>query len=115
VTLGAVANAAISHLAPVGKAEAATISPAANGEWGIQLGVFRAAAAAERVEREVSRLAFAKGKQPQILAPAAKEPLYRARLLYFSSQAARAACAELHKQHITCSVVSPSAVKVASR
>jgi D-alanyl-D-alanine carboxypeptidase len=114
-TLGAVASAAISHLAPVGKAEAATVSPTSSGDWGIQLGTFRAAAAAERVEREVARLAFAKGKQPQILAPAGREPLYRARLLYFSPQAARAACGELHKQHINCSVVSPTAVKVASR
>jgi D-alanyl-D-alanine carboxypeptidase len=113
-TLGAVASAAISHLAPVAKAEAAPIAPEANGGWAIQLGAFRAASAAERVEQEVSRLGFARGKQQQILAPGGGERLYRARLLNFSAQGARTACGELRKQHIDCSVV-PAGVKVASR
>ena len=114
VTLGAVAHAALSHLAPVGKAEAASVSPEPAEGWAIQLGAFRAEGAAERVEHEVARLGFARGKQPQILAPTGGERLYRARLLYFSPQAARAACGELHKQHIDCSIV-PAGVKVASR
>ncbi len=115
VTLGAVAKAAISHLAPVSRAEAAPVAAEPREGWGIQLGAFRAQGEAERVEHEVARLALAKGKQPQILAPAARERLYRARLLHFSPQAARAACGELHKKHINCSVVSVPGVKVASR
>jgi D-alanyl-D-alanine carboxypeptidase len=115
VTLGSVAKAALSHLAPVSRAEAAPVAVEPREGWGIQLGAFRAQAAAERVEHEVARLALAKGKQPQILAPAASERLYRARLLHFSPQAARAACGELHKKHIDCSVVSVTGVKVASR
>jgi D-alanyl-D-alanine carboxypeptidase len=113
-TLGAVAHAALSHLTPVAKAEAAPVLPEPGEGWAIQLGAFRAEAAAERVEHEVARLAFARGKQPQILAPTGSERLYRARLLYFSPPAARAACGELHKQHIDCSIV-PAGVKVASR
>jgi D-alanyl-D-alanine carboxypeptidase len=113
-TLGAVASAAISHLAPVSKAEAAPVAPEANGGWAIQLGAYRAASAAERVEQEVSRLGFARGKQAQILAPSGGERLYRARLVYFSAQGAHTACGELRKQHVDCSVV-PAGVKVASR
>jgi len=114
-TVAAVATAAISHLAPVSKAEAASIQPEPGESWAIQLGAFRGEAAAERVEHEVARMAVAHGKQPQILAPTGSERLYRARLLYFSSQAGRAACGELHRQHIDCSVVPATGVKVASR
>jgi D-alanyl-D-alanine carboxypeptidase len=112
--LGAVASSAISHLAPVSKAEAAPVASESHEGWGIQLGAFRAAAAAEHVEREVARLALARGKQAQTLAPSGSERLYRARFVYFSPQAARAACGELHKQHIDCSVVPVAGVKVAS-
>ena len=113
-SLGEVAAAAISHLAPVSSAEAAPATHEPSEGWGIQLGAFRAEAAAERVEREVAHFAWAKGKQVQILAPAAGERLYRARLLNFSPQAARVACGELHREHINCSVVQ-TGVKVASR
>ena len=113
-TVAAVASAALSHLAPVGKAEAATPTPEPREAWAIQLGAYRAEAAAERAEREVSRWAFARGKQWQTLAPEARERAYRARLLYFTEPAARAACGELHRQHIDCTVVQ-APVKVASR
>ncbi len=114
-TFGAVAKAAISHLAPVSRAEAAPVAAEPREGWGIQLGAFRVAAEAERVEHEVARLPLARGKQPQILAPAASEHLYRARLLNFSPQTARIACGELHKRHINCSVVPVTGVRVASR
>jgi D-alanyl-D-alanine carboxypeptidase len=113
-SLAAVAAAAVSHLAPVAKAEAAPVSPEPGQGWGIQMGAFRAESGAENVEREVARLAFARGKQAQILAPAGSEHLYRARLLYFTAAAARAACGELHRQRIDCSVV-PAGINVASR
>jgi D-alanyl-D-alanine carboxypeptidase len=112
--LGAVASAAASHLAPVSKAEAAAMQRAPDENWAIQLGAFRAEAAAERVEREVTRMGFARGKQAQILPPAGNEHRYRARLVYFSASAGRAACSELRRQHIECSVV-PAGVKIASR
>lgn len=115
-TVAAVASAAISHLAPVSKAEAAPapVSPDPHEAWAIQFGAYHAEGAAERVEQEVARLAIAKGKQSQILAPEGHERLYRARLIYFTEPEARAACGELHKQHLDCSVM-PASVKVASR
>jgi D-alanyl-D-alanine carboxypeptidase len=113
-TVAAVASAALEHLAPVSKAEAASVTPDPRESWAIQFGAYHGEAAAERVEREVAELPFAKGKQSQILAPVGRERLYRARLIYFTEPAARAACGELHRQHIGCSVM-PAAVKVASR
>jgi D-alanyl-D-alanine carboxypeptidase len=113
-SIAAVAAAAVSHLAPVAKAEAAPISPEPGEGWAIQMGAFRAESGAEHVEHEVAHLAFARGKQAQILAPAGSVHLYRARLLYFTAAAARTACGELHRQHINCSVV-PAGVNVASR
>jgi D-alanyl-D-alanine carboxypeptidase len=113
-TIGAIANAAIAHLAPVSKAEAAPVAPEPTGAWAVQLGAYRAESGAARVEQEVSRMALARGKQIQILAPGGGERLYRARLFSFSAQGARTACGELRKQHIECTVV-PTGVKVASR
>jgi cell division protein FtsN len=114
-TIAGVANAAVSHLTPVSRAEAATAPPEPNEGWAVQMGSYRGEAAAERVAREVSRLGIARGKQTQILAPAGSERLYRARLVYFTAQGARTACAELHRQQrIECSVV-PAGVKVANR
>ncbi|HWD57190.1 MAG TPA: D-alanyl-D-alanine carboxypeptidase [Stellaceae bacterium] len=104
---------------PASSAVAAAVSRTPEREpgesWAIQLGAFRGEAAAERVEQAVARMTLARGKQPQILAPAGGERLYRARLLYFSAGAARSACGELHRQHIDCSVVPATGVKVASR
>jgi D-alanyl-D-alanine carboxypeptidase len=114
-TIASVANAAVSHLAPVSRAEAATAPPEPNEGWAVQMGSYRGEAAAERVAREVARLGVARGKQTQILAPAGSERLYRARLVYFTAQGARTTCAELHRQqHIECSVV-PAGLKVANR
>jgi D-alanyl-D-alanine carboxypeptidase len=113
-SIASVAAAVVDHLVPVAKAEAAPVSPEPGEGWAIQMGAFRAESGAEHVEHEVARLAFARGKQAQILAPAGSEHLYRARLLYFTTAAARAACGELHRQHIDCSVV-PAGVNVASR
>lgn len=113
-TVAAVASAALNHLVPVGKAEAAPVAPEPHEAWAIQLGAYRAEAAAERVEHEVADLALAKGKQSQVLAPAGRERLYRARLVYFTEPAARTACGELRRQHLACSV-TPASVKVASR
>ena len=110
--VAAVASAALDHLAPVAKAEAATPDP--HEAWAIQLGAYHAEAAAERVEREIADQPFAKGKQSQILSPAGRERLYRARLVYFTEPAARAACGALHREHYDCSVM-PASVKFASR
>jgi D-alanyl-D-alanine carboxypeptidase len=110
-SIAAVASAAIKHLSPVAKAEAA--EPPVAG-WGIQIGAYKAEAAAERAERQAAHLTLARGKQAEILAPSAGERLYRVRLMRFTPQAARAACEELHRQHQGCTVVPPSSVKVAS-
>jgi D-alanyl-D-alanine carboxypeptidase len=116
-TIGAVASAALQHLAPVSRAEAATVPPAPSEAWGIQVGLYRGEAAAERAERKITHLAIAKGKESVILAPASgeRDRVYRLRLLHFSPHGARNACEELHRQGIACTVVPPAGVKVASR
>ncbi len=107
------------HLSPVANAEAAPLTREAPGaeDWGIQLGAFRDAASAEQAARHVAGLASVKGKPHQIIAPAKgdRERLYRARLLHFTGKGAQAACAELHKKKIACTVVRPSGLKVASQ
>ena len=117
-----VAQAALRHLAPVGRAEAAT-SPretreavAGGEEWAIQLGAFSGERAAEQAVRQAAALAVAKGKPHQVLAPAKREKsqLYRARLLHFTQKGAQAACAELRKRNIACSIVRPTGLKLAS-
>jgi len=113
--LAAVARAALKHLAPVSKAEAAPVAVEPSESWGIQLGGYRAEAAAARIERQAAHLALARGKEAQILAPTANDRLYRVRLLRFSPQGARAACEELRRQRHACTVLAPAGVKVASR
>lgn len=116
-----------AHLSPVGKAEAATLPhpaphptprPApAPDRWGIQLGAFHAPRAAEKAARAAASLPAAKGKTVQIVEPgkAAKDRLYRARLLNFTPREAQSACAQLHKKKMECSVISPASPKVAAR
>ena len=117
--LGNVATTAMRHLSPVAKAEAAPLThdaPTAGADWAIQLGAFRGEAAAEQATSHVAGLAVVKGKPPQVLAPAKHDPdrLYRARLLHFTAKDAHAACAELHRKGIACSVVHPGSLKVAA-
>jgi SPOR domain len=112
--LGNVAKTALHHLSPVARAEAAPLTheaPTAGADWAIQLGAFRGEAAAEQATSHVAGLAAVKGKPPQVLAPAKHDPdrLYRARLLHFTAKGAQAACAELHRRGIACSVVHPAA------
>jgi D-alanyl-D-alanine carboxypeptidase len=117
-TLGSVASAALRHLAPVGKAQASTAvheMPVGAGEdWSIQLGAFRDKAGAEQVAHKAAGIAAVRGKPAQIVAPAKGDRLYRTRLLHFTSKSAQAACAELKKQKIACSVVRPGGLKVAA-
>ena len=117
-SLSSVATAALRHLAPVGKAQASTAvheAPNAGGEdWSIQLGAFRDKAAAEQIARKASQVAAVRGKPAQIVPPGKGDRLYRTRLLHFTGKSAPAACAELRKQGIACSVVRPGGVKLAS-
>lgn len=114
-SLAAVASAAIQHLAPVGKAEAAPVAAEPRDGWGIEIGGYRAEAMAVKVERQVVRLALARGKEAQIVTPGAGDRLYRVELLRFSPKEARVACEELHRQRHPCSLLTPAALKVASR
>jgi D-alanyl-D-alanine carboxypeptidase len=116
-TIGAAAAAALQHLAPVSHAEAATAQFEPSIAWGIQVGTYRAEAAAERAEHKITRLAIAKGKESVILAPASgeRDRVYRLRLLHFSPNGARNACGELRRQGIGCTVVPPAGLKVASQ
>ena len=116
---GVIGNA-LRHLAPVAKAEAAPLAREAPGggeDWSIQLGAFRAEAAAQEAVRHVAGVAGLKGKPHEILAPAKNDQnrLYRALLMRFTPKGAQAACAELHKKGIACTVVRPGALKVAAR
>lgn len=109
-SVASVASAAFRHLAPVGKAEASTLahdSPTAGEDWSIQLGAFHGKAAAEQVARKIAHVAAVRGKPAQIIPPGKSDRLYRARLLHFSGKAAQAACVELRKQGIACSVINP--------
>jgi D-alanyl-D-alanine carboxypeptidase len=117
--LGKAAERLAAHLSPVEKAEAATLPqqplrPAAGERWGIQLGAFHAAAAAEKAAREAAALPLAKGKPVQIVDPG-NAGLYRARLLHFTPWEAQSTCAQLHKKHLDCTVLSPISAKLAAR
>ena len=116
-TVASVATAAIRHLSPVSKAEAAPVALEPPEAWGIQVGAFRGVAAAEQTERKVAHLALARGKESQILAPGSGErtPLYRVRLMHFSEKGAHAACDTLHRRKLACTVLRPAGVKVASQ
>jgi D-alanyl-D-alanine carboxypeptidase len=108
-----VASAALRHLAPVSKAQAAPavhVKAATDDGWSIQLGAFRGEAAARQVLRRVGGLSVVNGKPQQLMAPpkSDRQGLYRARLLRFSGSDARAACVELKKRKIACTVVRPA-------
>jgi D-alanyl-D-alanine carboxypeptidase len=115
---GAIAKVAArlaAHLAPVAKAEAATLAhdshPSPPEErWSIQLGAFHDETAAEKVAQEAASQPLAKGKPLRIAPPAKgeKDRLYRARLLNFTSKEAREVCAALHKKRIECATVPPA-------
>jgi D-alanyl-D-alanine carboxypeptidase len=110
-----------AHLSPVGKAEAGTLPralrpPPAAERWSIELGMFRAPAEAKKAVRDAAGAARARGKPVQIIdSGKAKDRRYRARLLDFTPREAQGACAQLRKQKIECSVLSPITPKVASR
>ncbi len=109
---GVLSNVA-KHLSPVARAEAAPLAhePAAPaGErWAIQLGAFRGEEAAEQAAHRVAALPVGKGKALHVLPPAKSDQtrLYRARLLHFTAKGAEAACAELHRRGMACSVIHP--------
>jgi D-alanyl-D-alanine carboxypeptidase len=113
---GGLLSNALRHLAPVSKAEAAPVAreaEATGDEWGIQIGAFKVAAAAEEAARHVAHLASLRGKPPEVVPPNASERprVYRARLLHFSQKGAAAACAELHRHGIACTVLRPAALR----
>ncbi len=117
--LGNVARSTLRHLSPVARAEAAPLANEASeggADWAIQLGAFRAEAAAEQATRRVAGLGIGKGKPSHILGPTkhASSRLYRARLLHFTAKGAQAACTELHRKGVACSVVRPGGLKIAS-
>jgi len=122
--LGRLAKAArriATHLSPVAKAEAAApvrqLRISADGErWSIQLGAYRVESAAEQAARSAAATAAARGKPVQIMQPSkgGKDHVYRVRVLNFSPQQAQGACAVLHKKKVECTVVPPTAVKVAN-
>ena len=104
------ASAALRHLAPVSKAQAAPavhVKTAAEDGWSIQLGAYRDQSAARQALRRASGLDAVSGKPQQVLAPskADRRGLYRARLLGFSESGARSACGSLKKRRIECTVV----------
>jgi D-alanyl-D-alanine carboxypeptidase len=110
-----VVRSALRHLSPIGRAEAAapaTPPPdrAVADDWEIQIGAYRAQAAAAHAAREAAHLAIARGKPRQIVAPvrAAHQRFYRARLLHFTERSAQTACAELRHRGYACMVLRPT-------
>ncbi len=118
--IGKLAAAAMHHLSPVRRAEAAP-SPreahAAPEGWGIQVGAFRGESAAERAASHAATLPAAKGKPQHIVPPLKgdRNRLYRARLSHFTQKGAEAACVALRKKLMPCTVVNPSTMRVAGR
>lgn len=81
---------------------------ASNGEWAVQLGAFKQAAAAEKLlDRVRGKLPAA---EPLVDAvDAGKMTLYRARLTGLSQADAQSACQRFKREKLSCSVVSPDA------
>jgi D-alanyl-D-alanine carboxypeptidase len=114
---GDLLGAAVRRLAPVGRAEAAPLADRSRptDDWDIQIGVFRAHAAAAHAAREATHLAIARGKPRRIFAVRAEhQRLYRARLLHFTEQGAQTACSELRRRGFVCTVLRPGAAHLAS-
>jgi hypothetical protein len=67
--------------------------------------------------RHAAGVSSVRGKRHEILAPAKGESnrLYRALLLHFNAKGAQAACADLHKKGLACTVVRPGTLRVASQ
>lgn len=89
-------------------AEAKAGNGAGNGEWAVQLGAFKQAAAAEKLlDRVRGKLPAA---EPLVDAvDAGKVTLYRARLTGLTQTSARQACEQFKREKLSCSVVSPDA------
>jgi D-alanyl-D-alanine carboxypeptidase len=119
LVLSAAASRVAARLAPITRAEAAVpprAQHAAADRWSIQLGAFRAEAAAQETAHAAANLAVVKGKPAQIVGSGriGKARLYRARLSDFTSQQAQNACAALHKKKLECVVVPPP-LRIANR
>jgi D-alanyl-D-alanine carboxypeptidase len=109
---------AVGRLSPVSSAQAATLSapkPDAGEKYTVQLGAFSKQAAAEKAASSALSKLRMKGKSVVVAGPAKgdKEKLWRARLAGFSKGEAQQACRTLHKKHMSCSIVTPSGVKMA--
>jgi D-alanyl-D-alanine carboxypeptidase len=116
------AGRAIAALSPVGRAEA---SPASLGRferrhvktenegWSIQVGAFSQHAAAETAAAQsLAKLPSARGRAVRVVVPsrAAKEHVFRARIVNFTEREAQTACRELHHKHKSCAVIAPEAI-----
>src|ERR1051326_2435994 len=104
---------ALRHLSPVGRAEAATATREAAGEdWSIQLGAVRAESAAEQAIRHPTHGTAVRGaaREARVAARGESNRRYRALLTHFSQKGAQAACGELHKKGLACTVVRPGAL-----
>ncbi len=116
--LGLISNAEAATVAPT-SAKAKQIKKATqavaprdtgtpNGEWAVQLGAFRQAAAAEKLlDRVKTKLPEAEPLVDAI--DAGKSTLYRARLTGLTQTSARQACEQLKREKMTCAVISPDA------
>jgi D-alanyl-D-alanine carboxypeptidase len=114
---GAIGNA-LRHLAPVSRAEAAPLAhETRDDEWSIQLGAFKAESAAEHALRHIASVGSLRGKPHEVVVPGKGDGnrLYRAVLTHFTQKGAQAACGELHKKRIACSIVRPGTLRVASQ
>jgi D-alanyl-D-alanine carboxypeptidase len=121
------AQRAIAVFSPVGRAEAA--APTTHHlrtarhhrnegqRWSIQVGAFSEQDAAQRAgAKALAKLPGGKHKAMQVVAPGQsdKEPYFRARIVNFSERDAAKACRILHRKHMQCAVVGPSATQQAA-
>jgi D-alanyl-D-alanine carboxypeptidase len=120
------AGRAFAALSPVGRAEAATpghLGPHAHhvrvrNAWSIQVGAFTRRATAEHAAAlALRRLPHHRIRSIQVVAPAPgeRDRLYRARIVDFNEQGARAACRVLHHKHRNCAIFAPDGTQVAAR
>jgi D-alanyl-D-alanine carboxypeptidase len=116
--LGLISNAEAATVAPTSakakqiKKATQAVAPreaaAPNGEWAVQLGAFKQAAAAEKLlDRMKAKLPEAEPLVDAI--DAGKSTLYRARLTGLTQTSARQACEQLKREKMTCAVISPDA------
>ena len=123
----------VAALSPIGRAEAATLSPpvsrrsghgaapatapasapsaepSGNSKWSIQVGAYSREKQATQAGKEVAHLPPLRGKTLVVLSPSKSEAahLYRVRMTGFNEQQAQSACQAVKQKGHACAVIAP--------